>query len=81
MDLGEFVEVEWPRAVDDAGLDPDGVLYWIADATPPPIRDRGAMYFRPGRNPDPPYAFSAEQYAEAISPARRDLHRIVVHGD
>lgn len=81
MELQEFVRVEWPRGVKDAGLDADDVAYWIAEKTPCAIRDRGAMYFRPGQDPDPPHAFSVGQYAEAISPACRDRHRIVVHAD
>jgi hypothetical protein len=81
MDLQDFVQAEWPRAVEDAGLDPDGLAYWIAEESPPEIRDRGAMYFRPGQDPDPPYAFSAEQLAAAVSPAFADRHRIVVHAD
>lgn len=81
MDLQKFIRTEWQRAVLDAGLDSDGVAYWIAAGTPSEIRDRGAMYFRPGQDPDPPYAFSAEQLAEAISPTFADLHRIVIHAD
>lgn len=79
--LRGFMGGEWDRAVADAGLDPETVAYWIADETPDEIRDRGAMYFTPGRDPDPPYALTDEQYAEATSPEFCGRHRIVIHLD
>lgn len=79
--LRDFIAVEWPRVVADAGFDPKDVAYWISEDTPRKIRDRAAMYFLPGRDPDPPFAFSKEQFAEATSPPFYDRHRIIIHLD
>jgi hypothetical protein len=79
--LRDFIATEWPRVVADAGFGLEAVAYWISEDTPRKIRDRAAMYFLPGRDPDPPFAFSKEQYAEATSPSFYDRHRIIVHLD
>ncbi len=79
--LRQSLQAELERAISDAGFSKDQVAFWIAHQTPLEIRDRGAMYFRPVQDPDPPYALTAEQYAEAISPELRDRHRVIVHLD
>ena len=79
--LREFVPNEWERVVSDAGFDQDEVAYWISEQTPSEILDRGAMYFTPGRDPDPPHALTDGQFAEATSNAFRSRHRVVIHLD
>lgn len=71
----------WGDAVEAAGFSQDQVAYWISDETPSEIRDRAAMYFLPGPDPNPPHALSEAQVAEATADEMADRHRIVVHID
>jgi len=75
------VAAVWDDAVEAAGFSQDQVAYWISEETPSEIRDRAAMYFLPGSDPDPPYAFSEAQLAEATYDAMAERHRIVIHID
>ncbi|HKO17421.1 MAG TPA: hypothetical protein VJU82_00895 [Acidobacteriaceae bacterium] len=59
----------------------DQVAYWISDETPSTIRDRAAMYFLPGPDPDPPHALSETQLEEATDDQMATRHRIVIHID
>lgn len=71
----EFLPGEWEKASSDAGFPLDEVAHWVSEQTPAEILDRGAMYFTPGQDPDPPHALSDEQYAEATAAEFRDRHR------
>jgi hypothetical protein len=71
----------WVGVVEDAGFSPDEVAYWNSEETPSEIRDRAAMYFLPGPNPDPPYAFTDAQFEEATADDMCERHRIMVHVD
>ena len=75
------VSEEWPRVVGIAGFSADAVAYWTSEKTPEEIQDRAAMYFLPGPDPDPPFAFSDEQLEEATSDEMARKHRIMIHLD
>lgn len=75
------VQAVWEGAVEAAGFSQDQVAYWISEETPSEIRDRAAMYFLPGPDPDPPYAFSEAQLEEATDDEMAERHRIVIHID
>jgi hypothetical protein len=77
----EAIDQEWPAAVKHADLPEDKLSLWKGEVTPKELRSVAAQHFGPHLNPDPPYAFSVEQYAEATSPAMREKHRIVMHLD
>jgi hypothetical protein len=72
---------EWDRVLGAAGFSAEEVAYWTSDETPEEIKDRAAMYFLPGPDPDPPFAFTDEQLAEATSDEMSERHRIMVHLD
>lgn len=75
------VVAAWEGVIDAAGFSPDEVAYWISEETPEEIRDRTAMYFLPGPDPDPPHAFTSDQLEEATSDEMIERHRIIVHVD
>lgn len=71
----------WDGVVAGAGFSPDEVAYWTSVDTPEKIHDRAAMYFLPGGDPGPPYAFTKDQLEEATSDEMAERHRIIVHID
>jgi hypothetical protein len=71
----------WEGVVEAAGFSLDEVAYWISDETPEEILDRAAMYFLPGPDPNPPYAFTDDHLREATTDEMVKRHRIVVHVD
>jgi hypothetical protein len=76
-----MVAALWDSVAEAAGFSPDDVAYWISEETPEEIRDRVAMYFLPGPDPDPPFAFTQTQLEEATSDEMAERHRIIVHVD
>lgn len=77
----QAVSDEWDRVLEAAGFSAEEVAYWTSDETPEEIKDRAAMYFLPGPDPDPPFAFADGQLAEATSDEMSERHRIMVHLD
>jgi hypothetical protein len=75
----EAVEEEWPAAVSHAGIPEERLSLWMGRTSPEQLKDVAAQHFAPHLDPDPPYAFSPDQHAEATSLTMRDKHRIVVH--
>lgn len=75
------VSDEWERVVRASGFSTEEVAYWTSDETPEKIQDRAAMYFLPGPDPSPPFAFTDEQLKEATSDEMARRHRIMIHLD
>jgi hypothetical protein len=80
-DFGRIINKEWPKAVRHSQIPHERLSLWRGEETPPELRSVAAHYFAPHLPPDPPYAFSAEQYEEATSPEMAGKHRIVMHLD
>lgn len=79
--LIKLIDLEWPLAVEHAGIPQEKLSLWKAETTPDDLKGIAAHHFGPNLNPDPPYAFSEKQYEEATSAGIREKHRTVMNLD
>jgi hypothetical protein len=75
------VDVEWNRALADAGIAREQARYWLCEGFGRDGEERAATWWMPGREIEDDTFLSPQQKQEAENDANQPLHRIALFKD